>query len=428
MCRSLALALVIVACAFIEASPAQATVRLIDPAAEPQAETKSDCNLPSLICTGGEIVGDIGDAVTGGIGDAVATGANAAASAAMNGVVAWASEGSAWLVTQIVKEIERSTRPELDQKWFTQRYHGMVALAAVLAAIFLLAAVGQAIVAQDVSRLLRAVFVQLPCAMLMTFVTVTLTQLGLRVTDEMTAWVLRGTGQDVHEAFRALGAILSLTNDNSYAAPFVVFLNAVLISVVALIVWLELVMREAAVYVALAFLPLTLIAMVWERTAHWSRRLAEWLVAIVLAKFTIAAAFALAASAITGGLGDDGGVSTVLAGSAVLLIAALTPWALLKLIPFAETAAGNLSRSHVKGAATAVPGVQTGTSVVRQMAMMRFGAAMSGSGSRGSAVAANVATSMPQSATSASPPSAGGSELPQLPDKRPVRPKIGGSR
>lgn len=424
MCRSAVLMFAVLLLTLVTASPAGATVRLIDFAAEEQPDAKSDCNLPSLICTGGEIVGDVGEAVAGGIGDAVGAGADAAASAAMNGVVAWASEGSAWLVTEIVKEIERSTRPELDQEWFTERYQGMVALAAALAALFLLAAVGQAIVAQDVSRLLRAAFVHLPYAMLMTFVAVTLTQLGLRVTDEMTAWVLRGTGQDIREAFRGLGAILSMTNGNSYAAPFVVFLNAVLISVVALIVWLELVMREAAVYVDLAFLPLTLIAIVWERTAHWSRRLAEWLVAIILAKFTIAAAFALAASALTGGLGDDGGVSTVLAGSAVLLIAALTPWALLRLMPFAEAAAGSLTRGHVKGAATAVPGVQTGTSVVRQMAMMRFGSAMSGA-SRSSMVATNAATSMPQSPSAGAPPS---TDLPQLPERRPVRPKVGGSR
>ncbi len=82
-------------------------------------------------------------------------------------------------------------------------------------------------------------------------------------------------------------------------------------------------MREAAVYVAVAFLPLALVAMVWERTAHWSRRLAEWLVAIILAKFTIAAAFALAASAIVDAPSSGGGLSALLAGCSVLLVAAL---------------------------------------------------------------------------------------------------------
>ena len=119
-------------------------------------------------------------------------------------------------------------------------------------------------------------------------------------------------------------------------------------SLLALIVWLELVMREAAVYVAVVFLPLTLAGVVWEHTSQWSRRLAEWLLAIVLAKFTIAVAFALAASAIVEAPKGGGGLSAMLAGCAVLLIAALTPWALFKLLPFAEAAAGRgLSRSNV---------------------------------------------------------------------------------
>lgn len=206
-----------------------------------------------------------------------------------------------------------------------------------------------------------------------------------------------------------------------------VFLNAVLISVVALVVWLELVMREAAVYVALAFLPLTLIAMVWERTVHWSRRLAEWLLAIILAKFAIACAFALAASAITEGAGDGGGVTTVLAGSAVLLIAAFTPWALLKLLPFAEAAAGNLTRSHVTSAATGAPGAQTATSVARQMLLMRFTSGAGGA-SRAAAIASSPDVSSPKPPPSAGGASNPGGPLPQLPNRQPARPRAQGAR
>jgi hypothetical protein len=240
----------------------------------------------------------------------------------------------------------------------------------------------------------------------------------------MTAWVLAGTGDDIGAAFRALGKVLVATGPNPYAAPFVVFLNAVLISVIALVVWLELVMREAAVYVALAYLPLTLAAMVWERTVHWSRRLSEWLLAIILAKFTIACAFALAASAITGGFGDGGGVTTVLAGSATLLIAAITPWALLRIIPFAESAAGNLTRGHVTSAATGAPGVQSATSVARQMLLMRFTSGMGGS-QRAASVASSPTPKPTMPTGGASDP---GGSLPRLPDKQPVKPRAGGAR
>ena len=78
------------------------------------------------------------------------------------------------------------------------------------------------------------------------------------------------------------------------------FLTAVVMSLFALAVWIELALREAAIYVAVAFLPLTFVAIVWRPTTIWCRRLTEGLVAIILSKFALAVAFTLAA----GALGD----------------------------------------------------------------------------------------------------------------------------
>src|SRR4051794_10030233 len=59
---------------------------------------------------------------------------------------------------------------------------------------FLLLAVGQAIAAQDIGKLLRSTFVALPVALLLTFAAVTLVEVGLAVTDWMSAVALRGAG------------------------------------------------------------------------------------------------------------------------------------------------------------------------------------------------------------------------------------------
>jgi hypothetical protein len=156
--------------------------------------------------------------------------------------------------------------------------------------------------------------------------------------------------------------------------------------------------------------------MVWDKTAHWSRKLAEWLLAIVLAKFTIAAAFALAAATITHAAGEAAGLSAVLAGCAVLLLAGLTPWALLRLLPFVEAAAGHsLSPHNVRGAATSIPGATSATFAARQLAFQNL-VAMRGPRSGGGAMSAS-----PTAATAAS----GGAptaptELPQMPERRPA--------
>jgi hypothetical protein len=354
-----------------------------------------------LICPGGPVT-----SVIGGIGHVVTKGAGAATNAVMEGVVSWAADGAAWLITQVGKQIERSTRPALTSGWFTERYTAMAMLAIALAGLFLLFAVIQAIIAQDVSLLLRAAFISLPTAMFLTFAAVTLIGIGLALTDWMTAVVLSGTRGEVGTAFDGLGKVLAATGP-SPLAPFVLFLSSLIVSLLSLLVWLELTMREAAVYVGVAYLPLTLVAMIWPKTAHWCRRLTEWLTAIVLSKFTIAGAFALAAAAIVDAPSSGGGLSAVLAGCSVLLIAAMTPWALLKLMPFAEAAAGSaITRGTVVGAAMAVPGAGTATAATRTMMMRNLG---SGPG----AAAASSASSSPTAPPS--PPSDGGPTLPTLP-------------
>ena len=334
---------------------------------KPNRSAKNGCALPTLICAGKKAA-DL-------VGDAAVAGAGAAADTVMGGVVSWAADGAAWIVSAIGTRIDRSTRPALESPWYARRYATMVQLAVALAAVFLLLATGQAIVRQDLRLLGRAAFVSLPLAMVLTFAGVTLVQTGLAVTDWMTSAVLSGFGADARGAFRDLAGLLGPTAiTGSPLAPFVLFLVSVATALLGLVVWLELVMREAAIYVAVAFLPLTLAAMIWDRSALWARRLTELLAAIILSKFTIAVAFAVAASAIRGSRGDAGGLTGVLAGCGVLLVAALTPWALLKLIPFMEAAAGRgLTRAHVSGAANAAPGATTATVATRQLMLKQFG-------------------------------------------------------
>jgi len=426
MCRRCGVALVLAVVAALSAAPAQAQsetgAQLVTATAD---ESKNEtprpalCAAATLVCIGKTVVGTVGGIVGGVAGDAIGAGTSAAGSAAMSGVVSWAAEGAAWLVGEVAKAVERSSRPELGDPWFKDRYDGMQQLAVVFVALFLLLAIGHAIVAQDLARLLRAAFVVLPCAAFLTFTAVTLTQIALRATDEMTAWIVGGTRDDMREAFGVVAE--ALAPNGSTLAPFVLFLSATLTAFVALLIWLELVMREAAIYVAVAFLPLTLAASVWERTAHWSRRLAEWLLAIILAKFTIAAAFALAASAITGGVRESGGLSAVLAGCAVLLIAALTPWALIRMLPFAEAAAmRSLTPRHATNAIRSVPGSGTAAFATRQLAFRQFGS-MVGQRSGGAPTTATAGTPTLalalRSASQKDP--ATPADLPQLPPKEP---------
>lgn len=328
---------------------------------KPAHQRQTSCPLPAtLVCAGGSIIGGAAKAGAGLAGDVV-----------MGGLTSWVAGGAAWLLDRAGRLLDRSTRPALGSSWFQAQYRTTVELAIALALLFLLCAILHAVVRQDARALARSALLALPLALLLCFAAVTLVESALALTDWMTASVLHRFDRDTADFFGDVAKVLvpaSLTG--SPVPSFLLFLGALVTAIATFVVWLELVMREAAIYLAVAFLPLCFSAIVWERTAHWCRRLVELLVAIVLAKLTIAVAIALAAGAMGQARGGEGGLTAVMAGSAVMLIAAFTPFLLLRLIPMSEAAAHvALHRGSASGALAAAPGAQTGATVVRQFVL-----------------------------------------------------------
>ena len=328
----------------------------------------------TLVCAGQTIV----SGATGAAGDAVSAGIGLVGDSAMSGLTSWVTGGASWLVSRVGQMLDRSSRPALGSTWFTRQYRAMIGLAVALALVVLLCAVIHATLRQDVAMLLRTAFVALPLALCLCFAAVTLVEIALGVTDWMTAEVLRGFEADTGEFFADVGDVLTPSGAAPGVLPgFLLFLSALFLAVMTFMVWLELVMREAAIYVAVAFLPLSFAAMIWQRTAHWCRRLVDGLVAVILAKFTIASAIALAASAMAHAPDGDGGWTALIAGTAVMLVAAFTPLLLLRIIPFAETAAqSGLQRGAMRGAVASTPGATSASMVVRLAMAKQFTGAL----------------------------------------------------
>src|SRR5207253_5345250 len=128
------------------------------------------------------------------------------------------------------------------------------------------------------------------------------------------------------------------------------FLIALVIAVFALLLWIELVVRQAAVLAATLFLPVAFAGMVWQSTAHWLRKLAEGLLAFILAKFVITAIVAVGANAIAAG-GDK--PAALILGAGILAVAVFTPYVLLSVIPLAAVAVTEgLSRRPLQAASS----------------------------------------------------------------------------
>lgn len=304
------------------------------------------------LCPAGAVpvIGSVCNTITGGIGNAaggaggsiIGSGISAVLLSAFDTASQWVASGALWLLGQVGSLMSSSTSVGLGTSWFEAHESVMATMAAAVVLPMAFVGLIQAVYRQNASGLARSFLVHLPLAMLLTGVSVELVRLSLSVTDELSDKVLQAGGVDtehlvtpIAEFFASGGAV--------GARGFVIFLVAIVVAVSGFALWLELIVRAAAVTTATLFLPLTLAALVWPAVSHWARRLADTIAALVLSKFVIAAVMSLAVGAIAGGLGiegpNGGGAAAAITGVAMLLIAAVSPFTLLKLVPAMEAGA-----------------------------------------------------------------------------------------
>lgn len=282
---------------------------------------------------------EVGKTVADKAGEVVAAPVTYAAGSAVDAMTSWVADTAQWILGRVVTFIDSSTSPTLDAGWFTERYRFMVGLGALILLPMLLVAAIRAVITQDLSQLARSFFVYLPTAILGTFAAVTITQALLAATDSLSAEVAQGIAGDASEIFDSVGSALSKSVGVAHPSmpSFAVFFAALLLIVGSFFVWLELLIRSAAVTVAVFFLPMIMAGLVWPAAMRWTKRLIEILIALILSKFVVVAVISLATAALADPGG--GGFGTVMGGAALMLMAAFSPFALLKLMPMVEGAA-----------------------------------------------------------------------------------------
>lgn len=256
------------------------------------------------------------------------------ARALLSATTGWIVAGAAHFVAVLGHELERVSVPDFGAG-FVAPFHEVVAVGAALALPFLLLAVGQAIVRQDLGLLLRAAFVRLPAALLLGASASELVGVLVGVTDACCNALVAHGGASLHALIARLVGALSGSGGQAPGPSFAGVVLALVTTLVALALWIELAVRSAAISVATLFLPLVLAGLVWSATAQWARRLAETLVALVLAKLVVVGVLVLAASSATTGAGW----AAIASGLALLIVAALAPFAVLRLVPIVELGA-----------------------------------------------------------------------------------------
>jgi hypothetical protein len=322
---------------------------------------------------------------------------SSAGDSALRGLTSAVASAGGWMLEEVGTLVTESTSPNVGADWFVTQYQVMLALAVLIALPMLLLSVAQAVVRQDASQALRSAFVYLPLAGLLSFVAPALANLLVALTDWMSLAVSANAASDAQKFMSETGTALTSLGAGTAtpAVPvFGVLLGALVTLLGAFSIWIELLLRAAAIYVAVLFLPLSFAAMIWPNTWRWTKRLIEFLVAIIFAKVFIVAIIALAASGLANtGLGSS--FEGILASSALLILAAFSPVALLRVIPIAEVSLSQAaSQRRALGRPGYAGGILTGSQMVTNMIQSRFrgGSTLGGTSAAASRNDATTAT------------------------------------
>lgn len=273
-----------------------------------------------------------------------------------------------WLWTGLAQQIGSTTRVDFTNPAFLREYALVFAASSVVVVLlWLLAVAKRAARGVPVGQALGEAIGFLLLAVLASALTPAALVLLMQLVDGATAGLASGLQADTTRfltgASTALVALLSpVTGSAVTAGPVVVIALAVAGLLVGLVVWAELLLAAAALYVAAVFGPLVFAGLV-DR-AHWGAA-KKWLsvvVGLALVKPVLVVVLGLAAGlAAAGGTAD--GFSSVLEAIGLLLLSVFASYAVYRVVPVIGEELGQLhgarKAAQTSGPASVVPGPST---------------------------------------------------------------------
>jgi len=278
----------------------------------------------------------------GGAGKAVAGGIGALLSPIGAAFTAGLRDLAGWMFGHMTAALQATTEVHLDG-WFTGPWRAMIAVAAVFAVPILLVGVtGEILAGRPTGALRHGVLAPLAIAPLLLVARAGL-QLVLDLVDGACALVVHagiGGADGYARALTHFGGSLGLAAPVPGLSGVVLALVLLVVAVLSFVIWIELAVRAALIYLIVAFIPLALAGLFWSATSRWTRRLVEILAAVVLTQLVITVVMVLAAAALAHpATGLASGIDTVAVGIALLLLGSLALPLTLRVVPLAAEAA-----------------------------------------------------------------------------------------
>jgi hypothetical protein len=341
------LALLLLACPCALAVPPAAGTQAGHPkqAAKNEAhKSPRPCNVEVPVIGGllSEATSGICEAASGAAGAAgglVGEAASAAGSEIMNTLASWMIGAATQITVFVSREMQQTTTPQLESAWYLTQFRPMADLGAALSLLVAMIGLASAAIRRS-PEALAATLVGMVRAGLGTALVIPLTVIGLGIADQISSAVLTASP---HAFWATIAHAWGTKGFGGFGSSALAMLIALIEVFAGIFVWLELIVRDAAIYVIPLFFAASLAAAIWPVLSAWPGRLARLLLLFVILKPVALIVLSLAGGAAAAGLSFSGGVSgsvgTILAAIVIFALAAFAPWALMYLLAAdAETA------------------------------------------------------------------------------------------
>jgi hypothetical protein len=240
----------------------------------------------------------------------------------------WILSSVQWLLDACAKVLLSASEPATVLTGAKAEFATLLFMAPALLLVALLIATLSALRHADASSLWRVYLGVAPACVAGVALAQPLASLILTTVNEMSASA--ATDVVAHEATLAqsLGTLTPST------PGFGVFMLAGLVVVATLLLWCELVVRTVVLTLLLVLVPIIVPLSVLPSMRRIAWRLLETFLAVALSKFVIVVTLVLGLDEVTGSSATD-----IITGAVTLLLATLTPFLVLKLVPVLDQSA-----------------------------------------------------------------------------------------
>ena len=243
------------------------------------------------------------------------------------------ADAAAWIISKLSSGVNSTTQVDFTNTGFLRQYAIVFGACAFLTVIlWLLAVIKRVVRGETLSRSFGEAFGFLWLAVLASAFTPLILALLVSLTDTMTYAIAANTQADTERFLAGLSQALSPGESSLGGGPILLIIVSILAIIASAIIWLELLIRAAMLYVG-AILGCAVYAGLVDRSL-WRhvRRWAGIMFAITLSKPVLVIVLGLAA-AILGQPGGGDSFAAVLTGLAILFLAIFASVVIYRFIP-----------------------------------------------------------------------------------------------